>query len=243
MEISAFLIVTGNSSGDRLKALRQFIFQQDNVVCSQSITLQSCCLVLSVKKDQRANRKESNKAQWEAACTSLLSHSSPPWTQRVPALTQRRSQYCQATLFLLAAVLCTHLLRAPHSAAQQHCWATPAQQGQRARTPGSSWEKKKKERAKESTCLYELWSASIPFSLLFCCHLSLKLNNIWSCCHVNQETPQTQKVNLSPPCWILAPGTLDGKALGIRGSELGIHSWTCKCLMPTQLTKEILQRG
>lgn len=90
--------------------------------------------------------------------------------------------------------------------------ATPAQQGQKRQNSRKVWLKKTKQNKKPqaSTCLYELWSASIPFSFLFCCHLSLKLNNIWSCCHVNQE--QTHKVKLSPPCWILAPVTFDGKA-------------------------------
>lgn len=110
---------------------------------------------------------------------------------------------------LLAGVLCTCLLRASHSPAQQH-WLTPAPWGQQSQNSRKVWLEKKKSQG--SACLYELWSASIPFSLLLCCHLSLKLNNILSCCHVNQETLQTQKVKLSPLCWILAPGTLDGKA-------------------------------
>lgn len=63
-----------------------------------------------------------------------------------------------------------------------------------------------------STRLYELLSASSPFYLLFGCHLTLKLNNIWSCHYVNQQTLQTQKVKLSLSCWIPAPGTLNRKA-------------------------------
>lgn len=39
-----------------MKALRQCISQHDNVVYSPSITLQSCCLLPSAKKDPRAGR-------------------------------------------------------------------------------------------------------------------------------------------------------------------------------------------
>lgn len=67
MEIPAFLLLTGNRPGDRLKALRQFIFQRDNADYSQSITLQSCCLLLSVKTDQRARGNESSEAQCKSA--------------------------------------------------------------------------------------------------------------------------------------------------------------------------------
>lgn len=125
-ETPAFLVLTGNSPGDGLKALRQFIFQHDNAVYSQNITLQSCCLLLSMKKDQRARGSRSSTA----------------WNQ-------------------------------------------------------------------ESSCPQELLSVSCPFPLLFCCHLSLKVSKIWSCYSVNQET---QKVKVGPTCWILAPGTPDGKA-------------------------------
>ena len=84
VEIPAFLVLTGNTPGDRLKALKQFIFQHDNAVYSQSITLQSCCLLLSVKKDQRAQAKGSSEAQCESAAALFsLSHSSPSWKQGV----------------------------------------------------------------------------------------------------------------------------------------------------------------
>lgn len=84
VEIPAFLVLTGNSPRDRLKALRQFIFLHDNAVYSQSITLQSCCLLLCVKKDQRARGNGSSEAQCKsAAALCSLSHSSPSWKQGV----------------------------------------------------------------------------------------------------------------------------------------------------------------
>lgn len=61
MEIPVFLVLTGNSPEDRLKALRQFIFHHDDAVSSRNITLQSRCLLRGVEKDQRARGMDAAK--------------------------------------------------------------------------------------------------------------------------------------------------------------------------------------
>lgn len=55
----------------------------------------------------------------------------------------REAGNAKQPLFLLAAVLCTPCSELPQNPAQQHCWATPAQGGQKSQNSRKVWLEKK----------------------------------------------------------------------------------------------------